>query len=261
MPQLEIDDVVVITLDFILIFPTLPGFVLTNEQGVAELAVNGGGFVSLSLLRQPYGSRGHTLYVPANQLLDIGDLYMNELSARPPAEPFAPAEDCNGNAPKVLPMKLITFDSMQTPKLTFERLVDVQNEVSLVYRDFTRLLRLEWPGQTPRKWLNISTLGRQFGFEVGAGSDTSYDMVFDGRNVFGQPVYGLAAVDGECRINLQIVFQYFSVKLAWKNSKFHRFFGCYRVRILISALFFQFLSASPRKNVVNNFTGLTTASA
>uniref|UniRef100_A0A7E4W009 Teneurin-m n=1 Tax=Panagrellus redivivus TaxID=6233 RepID=A0A7E4W009_PANRE len=87
------------------------GFSLTRgegDTGAFDIMVNGGGFVTLQFLRQPFGKVEKSFYVPANDIINVGKIYMNEVSS-PEFNKESISPECQEHhlkhvyAPKIMP--------------------------------------------------------------------------------------------------------------------------------------------------------------
>jgi hypothetical protein len=48
-----------------------------NDSGFFNLVVNGGGFITLQFIRQPYGRVLKSFYVPCNRIINIGSIFLD----------------------------------------------------------------------------------------------------------------------------------------------------------------------------------------
>uniref|UniRef100_A0A1I7RQR8 EGF-like domain-containing protein n=1 Tax=Bursaphelenchus xylophilus TaxID=6326 RepID=A0A1I7RQR8_BURXY len=169
------------------------GFTLTNEAGEAELAVNGGGYVQLSLLRHPFGLLHYNLFVPANQLLDLGTLSISQLQH---PSSYNSTSKC---AEKLAenPMKIRIFnDFSQFSEVIPDNFdMKIENEISLSYSDKGSVLIFKWEEKSLENVENvlmkISAAGRVFEFDLKPRKEFVFE--FDGENEHGEKVEG--AVD------------------------------------------------------------------
>ncbi|CAD5219589.1 unnamed protein product [Bursaphelenchus xylophilus] len=174
------------------------GFTLTNEAGEAELAVNGGGYVQLSLLRHPFGLLHYNLFVPANQLLDLGTLSISQLQH---PSSYNSTSKC---AEKLAenPMKIRIFnDFSQFSEVIPDNFdMKIENEISLSYSDKGSVLIFKWEEKSLENVENvlmkISAAGRVFEFDLKPRKEFVFE--FDGENEHGEKVEG--AVDALVKV-------------------------------------------------------------
>lgn len=55
---------------------------IDTSIGEFELAVNGGAAVILQFVRQPFGRVIRTFFVPSNQILDVGNVWMDSIEEK-----------------------------------------------------------------------------------------------------------------------------------------------------------------------------------
>ena len=55
---------------------------IDTSIGEFELAVNGGAAVILQFVRQPFGRVVRTFFVPSNQILDVGNVWMDSIEEK-----------------------------------------------------------------------------------------------------------------------------------------------------------------------------------
>ncbi|KAI6235988.1 Teneurin-3 [Aphelenchoides besseyi] len=205
------------------------GFTLSraeNGGGSFNFVVNGGGFVRLSLLRHPYGTIEKTFFVPPNEIVDVGRIFIDksdiptafnssllDLSIKP-SEACRSAHLNHNYALKVVPNWRLHFDGYDVKKSVVHLSpisrtseihlpIDGTDGMELVYNSdraeatsslvFVRMLGKSVSMR--RVHLKIAVAGRVFERIFKARPHLQFTFDWDRKDVYDQVVSGLTDVE------------------------------------------------------------------
>jgi hypothetical protein len=220
---------------------TKEGFTYTrsaSDGGSFNLVCNGGTFVRLSFLRLPFGAVERLFYVPSNEIIDVGDIFIDETRQ----EFNNKDEQCRSFhishkfKPKLSTLFSTTPDNFnvklsdgsridaETGSLEVRSSIEKTENIQLVYNSdrlaransmlYIQLLNKDVPLKLEVVHLSIQIAGRIFKREFLPKSNLQYDFAWDRLNVFGQSLIGSTNARGSFFKDLIILK--FSVEIAYE---------------------------------------------
>ncbi|CAD5213951.1 unnamed protein product [Bursaphelenchus okinawaensis] len=178
------------------------GFTLTNKHGDAELAVNGGGYIQLALLRHPYGLLHYNVYVAENQLVDLGVLSIKMLQN---AKNYSRTWNCpttknmDISAGVKNPEVRIYNNIATVPNMAPDSIkIQLENDISLVYDDKSSVLVFRWSNLEEVKEVLLRITVEERRFEYSMKPQSKFVFEYDRKDAKGQRTSG--AMDAYVKI-------------------------------------------------------------
>ncbi|KAE9552406.1 hypothetical protein FO519_004387 [Halicephalobus sp. NKZ332] len=236
------------------------GFSLSRSEdggGTFDIMVNGGGYITLQFLRQPFGKVERSFYVPANAIVNVGEVVMNEVPEGISSEATVP-EECktyhlnHQDAYQMVPSWLLNqyaggiksgndFDAEFTRIVADARIVHESvpiedTDFELVYNSdradgfqssiYMALLPSEFSNKLRLVHVQVQIAGRSFEEKLAARPNLTFTFNWNHLNVYEQAIHGLhtAAVSlgfeyEGCSKKNEIVWRHEQIKLEGKKSR------------------------------------------
>lgn len=194
------------------------GFTLTrtgNETGIFDLMVNGGNIVSLRFMRTPFERIYKNIFVQANEIIHIGDIYLDDKIIKNENEESSRCKDIvfyHSIEPIAIPFWKLNQhssypnnDNHQNPVLfaesrtLFDSIPIYGTNMKLIYssettsnsRIFLQLIGSRYPLDLHLVHLHITVSGKEYSTILSVKQNLNYIFYWDKNSIYNEPIYGL----------------------------------------------------------------------
>lgn len=193
---------------------------LRSKSGGDLILVCNGNYVRLSFLRHPFGAVERSFFIPENQILDVGDIFIDNeeptLNSTNINERCRSIQIAHNFKPNLITTSMSSSDNFNSNmdmedgiRLDAERreiqiisTIEPSNSVQIVYSSdrapqaasilYIQLLGSQIPLNLEIVRLKIQVAGSVFEREFVPEASLQYEFSWNRRNVFGQDVVGTA---------------------------------------------------------------------
>uniref|UniRef100_A0A0N5A1X5 EGF-like domain-containing protein n=1 Tax=Parastrongyloides trichosuri TaxID=131310 RepID=A0A0N5A1X5_PARTI len=217
------------------------GFTLTrtgNETGLFDLMVNGGSIVSLRFMRTPFERVYKNIFIKANEIVYIGDIYMDENikksseislkctdilmshTIEPTAIPYWKLNQHssypdNHQNPILFAESGALFDSIPIQGSNIKLIYSSETSSNSYSKIFLQLVGSTYPMDLHLIHLKITVGGKEYSSILSVKTNLNHIFYWDKNNAYNEPIYGLTTAI------ISIGYQYKDCgeAIVWKTLK------------------------------------------